>query len=65
MLLAAVPEVPEWIYNQPKRGFCFPFQQWLEEHFGEMLAESQRVSPIPLKAWYRTWAVAAAIRGIR
>jgi asparagine synthase (glutamine-hydrolysing) len=65
LLLAAVPEVPEWIRNQPKRGFRFPFQQWLEEHFGGMLAEAQRVSPIPLKAWYRTWAVAAAIRGIR
>ena len=62
MLLAAVPEVPEWIRNQPKRGFRFPFQQWLEEQFGGMLAEAQRASHVPLKCWYRIWAVAVALR---
>ena len=65
LLLEAVPEVPEWIRNQPKRGFRFPFQQWLEGQFGELLTEAQRVSPVPLKAWYRTWAVAAAMRAMR
>ena len=59
LLLEAVPEIPEWVRNQPKRGFRFPFQSWMEGRFGDVLAETQRMSPVPLKAWYRTWAVAA------
>ncbi len=62
LLLEAVPEVPEWVWNQPKRGFRFPFQQWMEGRFGDLLAEAKRVSPVELNAWYRTWAVAAVVR---
>ena len=65
LLLEAVPEVPEWVRNQPKRGFRFPFQQWMEGQFGELLGQAEHVSPIPLKAWYRTWAVAVAMRAMR
>jgi asparagine synthase (glutamine-hydrolysing) len=64
LLLEAVPEMPEWVKNQPKRGFRFPFQQWMEGQFGELLVEARETSPVPLSAWYRTWAVAAAIRAI-
>ena len=62
LLLEAVPEVPEWVRSQPKRGFRFPFQQWMEGQFGDVLASAQKVSPVQLNAWYRTWAVAAALR---
>jgi len=65
LLLEAVPEIPEWVRNQSKRGFRFPFQQWMEGQFGESLEEAQEISPVQLNAWYRTWAVAMAIRGIR
>lgn len=65
LLLEAVPEIPEWVKNQAKRGFRFPFQQWMESQFGEQLAEAQRTSPVPLNAWYRTWAVAAAMRALQ
>jgi asparagine synthase (glutamine-hydrolysing) len=65
LLLEAVPEIPEWVRNQAKRGFRFPFQQWMEGEFGESLEEAQEISPVQLNAWYRTWAVALAIRGIR
>ncbi len=64
LLLEAVPEVPEWVKNQPKRGFRFPFQQWMEGQFGDLLVEACKKSPVPLNAWYRSWAVAAALRGI-
>lgn len=64
LLLDAVPEVPEWIRKQTKRGFSFPFQQWLEGQFGGTLAEAQRVSHVPLKSWYRIWAVAVAMRAL-
>lgn len=62
LLLEAVPEVPDWVRNQPKRGFRFPFQQWMEGQFGELLTEAKEQSPVHLGAWYRTWAVAAAMR---
>ena len=65
LLLEALPEIPEWVRNQPKRGFRFPFQQWMEGHFGDLLAEANRVSPVRLDAWYRTWAVAAAMRKVK
>jgi asparagine synthase (glutamine-hydrolysing) len=61
LLLDAIPEVPDWVRNQPKKGFRFPFQHWMEGQFGGLLVEAKRMSPVPLKAWYRTWAVAVAL----
>lgn len=60
LLLDAVPEIPEWVRQQPKRGFRFPFQRWVEGNFGDLLKRSQTASPVHLGTWYRTWAVAAA-----
>lgn len=64
LLLDAVPEIPEWIRQQPKRGFRFPFQSWVEGTFGDLLQRSQKASPVPLGTWYRTWAVAAARKSL-
>lgn len=61
LLLDAVPEVPRWVVEQPKRGFRFPFRRWLACGFGGMLAKAGRASPVALREWYRTWAVAIAI----
>jgi asparagine synthase (glutamine-hydrolysing) len=27
-LIEAVPEIPQWVLEQPKRGFTFPFEAW-------------------------------------
>lgn len=64
LLLDAVPEIPEWIRRQPKRGFRFPFQSWVEGAFGDLLQRSQKASPVPLGTWYRMWAVAAARKSL-
>ena len=64
LLLDAVPEIPAWIRQQPKRGFRFPFQRWVEGSFGDLLQRSQTASPVPLGTWYRTWAVAAARKSL-
>jgi asparagine synthase (glutamine-hydrolysing) len=61
-LLDAVPEVPEWVRNRPKQGFRFPFQQWMEGNFGELLTTAAKQSSVPLNTWYRTWAVALVQR---
>lgn len=56
-LLQAVPEVPEWVAAQPKRGFMFPFERWLGDDWRETFANVERQSPVPLTAWYRKWCV--------
>ncbi|TXT52989.1 MAG: asparagine synthase glutamine-hydrolyzing [Limisphaerales bacterium] len=56
-LLQAVPEVPEWIVNQPKRGFLFPFEQWLGGEWRETFARVEADSPVPTQTWYRKWCI--------
>lgn len=62
LLLAAVPEIPEWVASAPKRGFMFPIQQWIDQGWsGEMASrlESQGVS---MDTWYRKWSLFALER---
>lgn len=57
LLLQAVPEVPAWIASQPKRGFLFPFDQWLGAEWREVFGALDRTCPVPTQTWYRKWAV--------
>ena len=57
LLLQAVPEVPDWIANQPKRGFLFPFERWLGTEWHEVFTALDRTCPVPTQTWYRKWAV--------
>ena len=57
LLLQAVPEVPEWVASQPKRGFRFPFERWLGDAWRDTFASLDRDSPVPLETWYRKWCV--------
>ena len=52
-----IPEIPEWVANQPKRGFTFPFEQWLEASWGEAFREVTRRLPNSNPTWYQRWAV--------
>lgn len=61
LLLEALPEIPIWVRNQPKRGFRFPFQDWMQGDFGETLAAADRTKIVPLVTWYRRWALAAVL----
>lgn len=61
-LLQAVPEVPDWVANQPKRGFMFPFEQWLGGEWREMFAAIDGTCPVPTQTWYRKWCVFALDR---
>jgi asparagine synthase (glutamine-hydrolysing) len=57
LLTDAVPEVPEWVVNQKKRGFLFPFQKWLGAEWGEMLDVATRGAPVPVVTWYQRWSI--------
>ena len=57
LLTAAVGELPEWIVNQPKRGFLFPIARWLGDEWRDVFAGLERTLPVPLESWYRKWCV--------
>ena len=57
MLLDAVPEIPDWVRNQTKRGFVFPFEKWLGQQWGEAFSEASRKLPFSPPSWYMRWAV--------
>jgi asparagine synthase (glutamine-hydrolysing) len=59
LLIDAVPEIPEWIRAQPKRGFAFPFQRWVQQEWSGTFEDIVDGCPIPTVTWYRTWCLFA------
>ena len=58
LLLDAVPEIPAWIRDSPKRGFLFPYEQWLATpEWQALFAARLRDLPVPATNWYQRWAV--------
>lgn len=57
LLTDAVPEVPEWVVNQKKRGFLFPFEKWLTRDWGSALADASIGAPVPVVTWYQKWVI--------
>jgi asparagine synthase (glutamine-hydrolysing) len=62
LLLEAVPEIPEWVRGQPKRGFRFPFEEWMRGSFADLLDGAELRSSTELGTWYRRWAMASALQ---
>jgi asparagine synthase (glutamine-hydrolysing) len=58
LLTASIPEIPEWIVNQPKRGFSFPFVSWMQTDFGDYFINPDIPKEVPLDSWYRRWSLA-------
>ena len=59
LLLRAVPEVPDWVAGQPKRGFLFPFETWMAGDWGSADLTSTNVAArrqAP-RTWYQKWSV--------
>jgi asparagine synthase (glutamine-hydrolysing) len=59
LLRHAVPEIPEWISTQPKRGFMFPIAQWLGGEWGGVFDDTDARCVVPTQTWYRQWCVHA------
>jgi asparagine synthase (glutamine-hydrolysing) len=57
-LTQAVPELPSWVVNQPKKGFAFPFENWMESEFGDYFQNLNIPARVSLKPWYRRWSLA-------
>jgi asparagine synthase (glutamine-hydrolysing) len=58
LLIQSIPELPSWLINRPKRGFVFPFQQWIEKDWSDYFPENELGKDISLKLWYRRWSLA-------
>jgi asparagine synthase (glutamine-hydrolysing) len=56
-LVDAIPEVPRWVSQQPKRGFRFPFDFWMRDQWHETFAKLDSTSPVRLESWYRRWCL--------
>jgi asparagine synthase (glutamine-hydrolysing) len=57
LLIQAVPELPSLVLNRPKRGFFFPFEQWMAGEWRDYFADVDCDKNIPLKPWYRRWSL--------
>jgi asparagine synthase (glutamine-hydrolysing) len=57
LLLDAVPEIPASVAIQPKRGFTFPFERWLEGEWREIFRETTTNSPVKCDNWYQSWSI--------
>ena len=58
LLLDAVPEIPEWIAQAPKRGFLFPYQRWLDsDEWKPSFAAALKGLPVAAPNWYQRWSV--------
>lgn len=57
MLLEAVPEIPEWVWNRPKRGFHFPFDRWLGGEWRDLLESGASAEGVRTQTWYQKWSV--------
>ena len=58
LLLDAVPEIPQWVRSQPKRGFLFPYAQWLgSPQWKNLFADALKNIPVATPAWYQRWSV--------
>ena len=59
LLTEAVPELPEWVTARPKRGFVFPFEDWISEDWRDLFVRLDGASPVRLQTWYRRWCLLA------
>ena len=59
LLLQAVPEIPPWVANRPKRGFTLPIDQWLMHDWAGSVRAPDVPTAIRMDTWYRKFSVLA------
>jgi asparagine synthase (glutamine-hydrolysing) len=57
LLLRSVPEIPDWVSNQPKRGFTVPFVHWFGEEWKREFANCHEGRPTLGTKWYHDWSL--------
>ncbi len=59
LLVQAVPEIPKWVWNRPKRGFAFPFQTWMQHEWRDYFETVHAPRGVALQTWYQRWSLVA------
>ena len=58
LLIDAIPELPQWTPQQPKRGFLLPFQKWrADEWFDGVTADGENEISLRMDSWYQKWTI--------
>ncbi len=57
LLLDALPEVPQWIRDQRKRGFMFPFARWGVADWVDAAHLGARYHLSGETSWYQLWCL--------
>ncbi len=57
LLIQAIPELPSLVVNRPKRGFLFPFEQWMAGEWRDYFPDIDCGKNLPLNTWYRRWSL--------
>jgi len=58
LLIDAIPELPEWTPQQPKRGFLLPFQKWrADEWFDSATTDAENETSLRMDSWYQKWTI--------
>ena len=65
LLIQAVPELPSWVVNRPKRGFTLPIEQWLQRDWAGSITQFAAPAGVKLDTWYRKWSVLALERWLQ
>jgi asparagine synthase (glutamine-hydrolysing) len=65
LLIDAVPEIPVFVAQRAKRGFQFPFEQWVLDEWRDIFADIERIIPQQLTTWYRHWCLFMLIHFLR
>lgn len=55
ILKQAVPEIPSWVLEQPKRGFVLPYHDWLTKELKVQTPAS--FAGVKLTNWYQHWSL--------
>jgi asparagine synthase (glutamine-hydrolysing) len=58
LLIQSVSELPDFVANRPKKGFSFPFEQWMSNEWSDYFSDVNSPQNISLKPWYRRWNLA-------
>jgi asparagine synthase (glutamine-hydrolysing) len=57
LLLDALPEIPQWIRDQRKRGFMFPFARWGVAQWVDAGQLRHRYDLSGETSWYQLWCL--------
>jgi asparagine synthase (glutamine-hydrolysing) len=58
LFVSAVPEIPDYVWNHPKKGFTLPVDRWMHGPWRDLFADTRRrFRGVLLEPSYRLWSL--------